>query len=291
MRCLRYCRCASIQGLGRVARLTREDVVDIGERLSRYDVELVQRTGYSLKEIAALSTGKTIEEVLDRVSSRRIAVVPITTGRGVIGGFVEAVAGIIGHLGADVFCTGGSDITGIAEGVEGEADIVFMADDNQFIALEMTARKVVYNVEATARGYVTALDAMSGGLNSREVLVIGGAGRVGWNAVQALAEKGARVSTYDIDLKRIRHLAGGHPEISVETDISEAMDRYRLFFDASPAADNIKPWHIKPDTLIAAPATPLMLDNEAYDIVKERLVHDSLEIGVATMLTSASCIN
>jgi len=274
-----------------VARLTREDVVDIGERLSRYDDELVQRTGCSLKEIAALSTGRPIEGVLDSISSRRVAVVPITAGRGVIGGFVDAVAGIIGYLGADVFCTGESDTAGIAEGVERGVDVVFMADDKQFIALEMAARKVVYNVESTARGYVTALEAMSGGLNGREVLVIGGAGRVGWNALLALAEKGATVSTYDIDMKRMRQLTSKHPEINVEADIGEAMNRHEIFFDASPSADNIEPQHIKPGTLIAAPATPLLLDNKAYDMVRERLVHDSLEIGVATMLAGASCVN
>ena len=290
MHCSRYYRRASIQGLGLVARLTREDVTGIGERLSRYDVELVRKTGYTLKEIAARTTGKAVDEVLDSMSSRRIAVVPITAGRGVIGGFIEAVAGIVGYMGGDVFFSGGSDISGIAEGVEKGADIIFMADDNQFIALEMKAKKVVYNVVATARGYVTALEAMSGGLDGREVLVIGGAGRVGWNAVLALEAKGARVSTYDVDLKRIRHLAEGHAEITVETDIVKAMDRHRLFFDASPWADNIRPWHIKPDTMIAAPATPLMLDTGAYDMVKERLIHDSLEIGVATMLAGAICV-
>ena len=99
------------------------------------------------------------------------------------------------------------------------------------------------------------------------------------------------MSTYDIDMERMRQLTSKHPEIDVETDIGEAMDRYGIFFDASPSADNIEPWHIKPYTLIAAPATPLLLYNRTYDMVRERLVHDSLEIGVATMLASASCVN
>jgi len=274
-----------------VARLKKEDMVDIKERLSRYDTELVRKTGLSLKEIAGRSIGGREKKAADTMASLRVAVIPVTVGQGVIEGFVEAVAGILVYLGADVFRTEDSDVAGLAEGVERSADIVFLADDNQFIALNLSARRVIYNVEATARGYVTALEAMAGGLDKRGVLVIGGAGRVGWNAVLSLKEKGSKVGAFDLDQDRMGLLARGHHEITLEANLEEALSRYTVFFDASPLADNIRARHVKPETLIAAPATPLMLDREAYAMVKEHLIHDSLEIGVATMFLNACCFS
>ena len=274
-----------------MARLKKEDIVDIRERLSRYDAELVRKTGLSLKEIASRSIVGGEKKTLDTIASRRVAVIPVTVGQGVIGGFVEAVAGILAYLGADVFRTEDSDVAGLAEGVERGADIVFLADDNQFIALNLSARKVVYNVKATAKGYVAALEAMAGGLDKRSVLVIGGAGRVGWNAVLSLKEKGAKVGAFDLDRDRMGLLAREHHEIALEANLEEALSRYTVFFDASPSADNIRARHVKPETLIAAPASPLMLDGEAYAMVKERLIHDSLEIGVAAMLFNACCFS
>jgi len=264
-----------------VARLKKEDMVDIKERLSRYDTELVRKTGLSLKEIAGRSIGGREKKAADTMASLRVAVIPVTVGQGVIEGFVEAVAGILVYLGADVFRTEDSDVAGLAEGVE----------RNQFIALNLSARRVIYNVEATARGYVTALEAMAGGLDKRGVLVIGGAGRVGWNAVLSLKEKGSRVGAFDLDQDRMGLLARGHHEITLEANLEEALSRYTVFFDASPLADNIRARHVKPETLIAAPATPLMLDREAYAMVKEHLIHDSLEIGVATMFLNACCFS
>ena len=270
-----------------MARLKKEDVVDIRERLSRYDTELVRKTGLSLKEIAGRSIGGSEKKAADTMTSRRVAVIPVTAGQGVIGGFVEAVAGILAYLGADVFQAQDSDVAGLAEGVERGADIVFLADDNQFIALNLSVRRVVHNVEATARGYVAALESMAGGLDQRDVLVIGGAGRVGWNAVLSLKEKGVKVAAFDLDRDRMDLLVRGHHGIVLEADLEEALGRYTVFFDASPSADNIRARHVKPETLIAAPATPLLLDGEAYAMVKERLIHDNLEIGVAAMLLNA----
>jgi pyrrolysine biosynthesis protein PylD len=70
----------------------------------------------------------------------------------------------------------------------------------------------------------------------------------------------------------------------VERDLEEALRRHSIFFDASPAADIIRSEHIQPQTLIAAPGIPLGCTTEAYGLVKDRLIHDPLQIGVATML-------
>lgn len=272
-----------------VGRLAKEDVMGVTQKLAAYDAELVRKTGLSLKEIARRSVGANEGKAEAAVGSHTVAVVRITSGQGVIENFAEAVKGILIHIGANAFITRDSDVAGLAEGVEKGADIAFLADDNRFIALNFSLRKVVDNVEATAKGYVSALQAMAGDLRQRDVLVIGGAGRVGWNAVLSLEKMGAKVAVFDLNQDRVELLVRGH-EITVEGNLDEALSRYTIFFDASPAADIIQSKHIKPETFIAAPGIPLGLTEEAYSLVKERLIHDVLETGVATMLVQASCV-
>ena len=270
--------------------LTEKDVTQLPERLPAYEAELVKKTGLSLREIAIRSMEVSEEALTAAIASHTVAVVPITAGGGVVENFSEAVRGILAYLDVNVFKTRESDVAGVAEGVERGADIVFFADDNRFVALNLPLRKVTDNAEATARGYVTALEAMAGGLSQRGVLVVGGAGQVGWNAVLALESKGAKVAACDIDQQRMDSLAKGH-EVIVERNLEEAVSRYTVFFDASPAADIIEAKYIKPETLVAAPGMPLGLTDEAYSLVKQRLIHDVLEIGVAAMFVHASCIS
>ena len=270
--------------------LTKEDVIEVVEKLPAYDAELVRKTGLSLKDIATRSMEVSEEKVKAALASHKVGVVPITAGGGIVEYFSEAVTGILNYLGADVFKTSSTDIAGVAEGVEKGADIVFFADDNRFIALNLPLRRVTDNAEATARGYAAALEAMAGGLNQREVLVIGGAGRVGWNAVLSLKSRGARVAACDLNQQKMESLGKEH-QIMVERNLEEALGRYAVLFDASPAANIIEAKHIRPETLIAAPGMPLGLTEEAYSLVEQRLIHDVLEIGVATMFVHASCIS
>jgi pyrrolysine biosynthesis protein PylD len=272
-----------------VTRLKKEDIMDIVQKLPAYEADLVRKTGLSLKEIASRAIEDSEEKARAAIGSHKVAVVPVTSGQGVIENFAEAVEGVLIHIGANAFITGDSDVAGLAEGVEKGADIAFLADDNRFIALNFSLRKVVDNVEATAKGYVSALQAMAGDLRRRDVLVIGGAGRVGWNAVLALEKIRAKVAVFDLNQDRVELLVRGH-EITVERNLDEALSRYTILFDASPAADIIQSKHIRPETFIAAPGIPLGLTEEAYSLVKERLIHDVLEIGVATMLVQASCV-
>ena len=270
-----------------LGRLTKEDVREVTRKLPEYDAELVRKTGLSLKEIAGRSAEVSEKNARATIGLHRVVVVRITSGQGIIENFAEAVKGILIYMGAEAFITRDSDVAGLAEGIENKGDIVFLADDNRFIALSLPLGKIIDNAEATAKGYVTALEAMAGGLTQRQVLVIGGAGRVGWNAVLSLQKRGAKVAVCDPDQDRLKSLAEGH-EITVESDLEEALGRYTVCFDASPADDIIQSHHITSETLIAAPGIPLGLAEEAYSMVKERLIHDVLEIGVATMLVQAA---
>ena len=269
-----------------MTRLRKEDIREVGSTLRAYDTGLVRKTGRTLKQIGMQASGLSAEEMENALCSNNVAVVPMTCGQGMIEGFVETVRDILDYLGANVFQTAASDAGGLAEAVGKEADIIFCADDQKFIALHLALKRVIDNADSTARGYVEALECASGNLNGQEVLVIGGAGQVGWNAVLSLEKKGARISIYDIHEDRVASRLRGH-EIQVERDLGKALEKHHLLFDASPAAGFIEVRHIGPQTVIAAPGIPLGLTGEAYLSVQDRLIHDPLQIGVTTMLTEA----
>ena len=266
-----------------MTRLRSTDIKHIGHTLNDYDASLQKKTGYPLRGIAVQAAGISERAMEEGLKAHRVAVVPVATGEGILEGFVEAVCQILTHLGAEAFITTGTDVQGFAEAMEKGATVLFCADDDRFVALRFAPRKVVDNTEATARGFVTALDLMAGGLRERKVLVIGGAGRVGWKATSLLKDKGTQISVFDIDQLRLETLTRGS-NVRVETNLEESLMRHRFFFDASPGADLIRAEHIRPDTLIAAPGIPLGVTEEAYPLVQERLIHDPLQIGVATML-------
>jgi pyrrolysine biosynthesis protein PylD len=266
-----------------MTRLTGEDIKDIGTTLKEYDESLLKKTGRPLKQIAIQAAGISEKVFGDALALNVVAVVQITCGQGMIEGFAESVRSILYYLGARVLRPEGADIAGIAEAVEKGATVIFCSDDDRFVAINLPLLRVADNTEATAKGYVTALELMAGGLSNREVLVIGGAGQLGWKAVGLLETKGAKVAAFDVNQSKLKELTKGQ-KTGVERDLEEALRRHSIFFDASPASNIIRSEHVRPETLLAAPGIPLGCTMEAYDLVKDRLIHDPLQIGVATML-------
>ena len=269
-----------------MTRLTSDRVQSIGEDLARYDHELLRKTGRSLRQIACRAAGVKEAEAQKSLRSIRVAVVPVTSGEGVIEGFGQAVQSIVSYLGVPSFVTRSTDVAGLAEAVERGAGIIFLADDDRFIAVDLPSRRVVDNAEATARGYVAALEFLAGKLRNRPVLVIG-AGRVGKNALVALKKLGARAAVFDPDQQKIQGLKS-QASVVVEKDLEKALGKFALLIDASPARAIIRKRHIKPDTAIAACGIPLGLSAEALALVEDRLFHDPLQIGVAVMLITAA---
>jgi pyrrolysine biosynthesis protein PylD len=268
-----------------MTRLRSEDIRFIGDDLARYDAELLKKMGLSLRQIACRAAGLEEAKAHRLLAAVTAGIIPVTSGEGIIEGFCEAVASIVSHVGASSFVTVAADVAGLAEALERGADVVFLADDRRFIALNLSSRIVADNSEATARGYAAALDSLAGGLKGKPVLVLG-AGEVGRNALAALRALGARVSVYDPDPEKTRGL-GDASWLTVENDLEEALEKHRLIVDASPAAGIIRERHIQPDTMVAAPGLPLGLCPGAQVSIGRRLIHDPLQIGVATMLVLA----
>lgn len=275
-----------------MTRLINADISDIAANLKNYDAELAARTGHTLSSIAcrAVDTGEgRIKKVLPDL---QVAVVPISSGQGIIGGFCDAVLSILAHMGANAFVTQSTDVAGIAEAVQKKADVMMLADDERFVALHIHSRKIADNAVCTARAFATGLNLMAGGVKGKAVLVIG-CGPVGGSAAQSLVHMGARVSVYDINgeaaqnwVEGIRHKLDTHIQL-VDT-LDAALVQHRFILDASPAGSIIHAQHITPDTYVSAPGMPCGLDDEAKTVISRRMLHDPLQLGVATMLVSAA---
>lgn len=274
-----------------MTRLTTADIRTIADDLADYDADLVARTGHSLRGIACRAAGISEAQFDKTVDNLVVAVIPVTSGEGLIGKFCDAVKSISCHLGANTFITQATDVAGLAEAFEKKTDIVLMSDDDRFIALHAQRCRVIDNADATGNGYVAGLDLMTGGLQNRDVLVVG-CGPVGLGAAESLIRIGARVSVYDIALSNSQNLAvrirsACDSDIIIENDLETALSEHRLIIDASPAADIIRAHHINPNTYISSPGVPLGLTDKARLKISNRLLHDPLQIGVATMVACA----
>jgi pyrrolysine biosynthesis protein PylD len=275
-----------------MTRLKEREIDHIARQLDDYDAHLKRLTGASLRQIACMASGVDEALFVDLVDGVSIAAVPVSSGLGVIGGFCGTVAAIVSHLGFESFVTDGCDVVGIAEGFEKGADILMLADDDRFVALTPGRKHVVCNIRATAQGFVAGLELMRGGVAGESVLVLG-CGPVGVAAAKALIDRGADVALCDIDRERaltalleIGQYASG--KIRMEDTPHTALKHYELIFDATNAGGFIEPAHLTPQAMVAAPGMPCALTPEAMAEHRDRVLHDALEIGTATMVVQAA---
>jgi len=111
-------------------------------------------------------------------------------------------------------------------------------------------------------------------------------GPVGRAAAAKARELGAHVIAADSDPQA---LAVATRTLSIEAvPLPEGLRRARLIVEATPAADLIGLDDLKSDTVVAAPGMPLGVTAEAAQALGERLVHEPLALGVATMALKAS---
>lgn len=278
-----------------MTRLITTDISDIAANLKNYDSELVARTGCSLRAIACRAAEIDEAQIKNLLPEIRVGVIPIASGEGIIGGFADAVLSILLHMGANAFITRTTDVAGIAESFEKKADIVMLADDERFVALHIQSRSIADNGVCTGKAFATGLNLMAGNLKGREVLVIG-CGPVGRSATETSIRMGARVSVYDVQVEPLKEWVKTidqtvDSKIQIVKKLDPALQRHQFIIDASPARNIIHAHHITPDTYVSAPGFPCGLDAEAQEKLSSRLLHDPLQLGVATMLVSAAKYN
>ena len=264
-----------------MTRLTDDMVKDIIDSLDSTNDMLISLTGMGTMELACTAIGIT-PEMLD-LENLRVGVVPITSGKGIIKKFSESVAEIARKLGMEAFVTENADVTGIAEALSAGAEIVFMADDIKFIAMNTTNGKFSNNSFSTAAGYVTALKGAAGGLGGKKVLILG-AGRVGSIAAGMMAGMGADVTVYDIDEERMNRLSSS-AGVKMTKDLTGALSSHEFLLNASPGA--IDGRYLKEGVIISSPGIPFPFDELGMKKAK-MIIHDPLDIGTAVMAIEAA---
>lgn len=275
-----------------MTRLKTDDIDAIPSVLEDYDAELKRKTGSNLIGIACHAEGVKAMVIQEILKQFHVGVITFTCGQGVISGFAQAVAGIGKYLGCSAFVADSTDAAGLAEAFAKKADVLLFADDMCFVAWHAVSRSVIDNAIATGKGFAAGLDLMAQGLQDKEVLLVG-CGAVGQSAAAALMRHGADLALYDINHRRcfdLEKIAGRGSErrITVVQDLPATLFRYRYIVDASPAENFLGPEQISEEMYLCAPGMPLGLSGAAVDKISERLLHDPLQIGVATMLVAAA---
>jgi len=269
-----------------MTRLRSEDMAATAGDLQAYDADLRRTIGLDLMGIACGAADIDPVEFARLAMATRAAVVPLTLGEGIIEGFSEAIKRIMAHLGFPALVTSKPDVAGIAEAYARQCGLILLSDDQNFIALNTLTRKVVSNSKATGIGYAWGLNIMAGGIRDKRTLVIG-CGPVGCSAAEKLVELGAHVYVHDVDRVKAHRFAVEMKDrskmLKIEKDLDVALRRFRLILDATPAAGIITADTIDFNTCISAPGVPIGLTSEARAKVSGRILHDFLEIGVATM--------
>lgn len=266
-----------------MTRLVVDDLKTIS--LKKYDEHLHKIIGAGLLKIG--ETALKIDVDKNLLKSKKVRVVPITSGEGIISGFSQSVADIIKYIGfEDCTVTEHSDVWGYSEAYNEKADIIFAADDDRFISINTKNREVRDNGYDTGCGYAAALDLACNGIKGKEVLVIGG-NFVGTGAVDYLVKNEAKVTLCELDEAKSSKLKKDYPVIHLEDCLNNALLTHDLILDCTPSKDFISDEYITKNTIISTPGIPLGI--ERCDVEKKGgiLIHDVLEIGVVVMALGA----
>ena len=266
-----------------MTRLSVHHVSDPEQRLRQLDHGLREVAGLDLRALALRAAGQAPAD--DPFAGARVAAVPITSGEGLIPGFCQGVAAILQHLGCDALVTESEDMRGLQEAMQAGAEVLFLADDARFVALNVRRARCIDNDLATADGYVAALAAAAGGLRGRAVLILG-LGPIGRAAARRLHEGGADVHVVETDAARLQAALAGSPALR-PVSLAEGLQRCDLIFDATPAPGIIHGGDISSSTIAAVPGIPSGFTAGAQAALGVRHIHDPLAIGVAVMAARA----
>ncbi len=261
-----------------MTRLTADLVRGIGAGLPSADRRLRSQTGMGYLELASNSLG--MKRSKFDLGTLTVAAVPLTSGLGVIPGFSRALADIAVFLGFRSFVTGASDGEGIREGLAKGADILLMADDELFAAVDAATGSLIDNSTCTALGYTFALQKAMGGWKGRRVLVLG-YGKVGTLAAEIIARSGGVVSVSDPDPLKMMQARRRLPSARfVDATEDEVKDTHAVF-NASP--ESVPGAWLRQGVTVSSPGVPYSYDSEA-EAKARAIIHDPLQLSTSVML-------
>lgn len=275
-----------------MTRLTSQDINTLSHELDVFDERILQQTGHDMLGIACHGAGISVKNIQNTIKNIKIAVVTMTAGLGKITGFAGTLGDILSHLGFSTFVPESTDAAGIATAIELNADILFMADDNRYIAMNLQKKYLVDNIQATGNAFAAALDLMARGLQGQKALVLG-CGPVGMAAAETLLGFGAHVGVHDKDMakckKNIAILEKKYSKkVEPVQDLKFIARDYCFFLEATTAKGVIHSSMVGPQTCIVAPGVPLGVTDKAVKKAGTRILYDPLQLGTAAMAVMAA---
>jgi pyrrolysine biosynthesis protein PylD len=268
-----------------MTRLTVKDLNQAPKDLNAYDLELKAITGMSLLELALKTIDMTVERYKSKLASMTwVAIIPTSTGDGILPGFSEKVTEIGCYLGLPCRVTKTQDVAGLEEAVAGGSEMIVIADDSTFLALNLISRRVVNNSTATGEIYAVALAGASKGVADRYVGVLG-LGPVGQAAATRLCLQGGHIIVHDKNRKKQTSFLSQRADMRGASSVEEVIGLTDMVLDATNGSNIIKTKELKTCLLLAAPGIPLGIDDRNSHMV--RLIHDPLQLGVAAMIVQA----
>lgn len=266
-----------------MTRLITDWIEDISKNIEKSEKELIKKTGLSYVELASIASNISKQKIQLASKNLKIGVIPVTTGQGIISTFSESVAAILRYMNFNVHITSNTDVAGIYEAYQKNIKIIFLADDDRFIAVNLEKNIIAENSIATAKGFVAAMKGAVGNLKEKEILVVG-CGLVGEEMLKILLKEKANPIAYDINREKLKKIEEKGYKVIYNLD---NLRDYKLILDATNNGGWINKNMLNPKVFIASPGVPISLDKEAYDTYKDKIVHDYLPIGVATMVAIA----
>lgn len=260
--------------------LTTNDLKDSVDAIGRLEPWCRDIAGATPYEIACRAVNV---QPVDRTQHQDllVACVPITAGVGILGTFCHIVADVVRRFsGSHVFVTSHTDVTGFQEALLCGADIVFMADDDTFVAYNLRNGRASDNSLATGRVFAALLDCASGGVQD-DVLVLG-AGKVGEGACAYLNERGLPFRWFDV-----------RPDVPAvfEADKREgdwSKRSWRYIIEATTSGGLVEAGQVTPESIVAAPGMPFGLTAEAA-AKAHVVIHDNLALGTLAMFCEVGC--
>lgn len=267
-----------------MTRLVTEWIRELEDTAADRDEELKALTGTGYIRLASLVSGVSEDVLAEASREYKVAVVPVTSGFGEIETFPQSVAAITSAMGFDTFVTEGTDVNGFYEAKCSGADIVYMADDDRYIAVNMRNGNIGENDISTGRGYAELMLQFAAARNKKPETgntVVLGFGRIGKIMAGYLKEKGIIPAVYDKDKsKKESVLKQGFKWADSIAEIRE----YLYILDGTSEGSWLSTAVLSDDVLISAPGIPLSLDDDGKQMLEGRYLHDMLETGTAVML-------
>ncbi|MDR2367321.1 MAG: 3-methylornithyl-N6-L-lysine dehydrogenase PylD [Deltaproteobacteria bacterium] len=267
-----------------MTRLVPKDIAKLGLNWSNFDRSLFNLTGQSLLSLAAQALDLKTDLAQQALANKSLAIVPNSSGEGLIEGFSEALKRIAQRLGCQAFITA-PDALGLKQAQSRQADLLLTSDDHDYHCLNLKSSYKAPNGQATGLGFAQALFFMAQAhLQKQRVLVIG-AGPVGWAAAQRLSRLGAQVIVHDLIAQKAQALIQSLPGAQIYSqDLGPIPNSFSLILDASSSKQLFPPELIPLGANISAPGMPFSFrPSQGY-----RLWAEPLATGTAVMLLMAA---